>query len=472
MPNDRNSGYIMASCPTSLRASGDTRTTTNDMARYATLLLGLIWVGCATAAPVEVNSVRLSDAPDKTRVVLDLSGPVSHKIFSLSGPNRVVIDVAATRIDRDRVVIPAASGSVSRIRTGSKDNGDLRVVLDLTGSVKAKSFVARPGASAGHRLVIDLVHTEIAPQGLPAAPVKQVRTLPQTGRDLVIAVDAGHGGKDPGASGRQGTREKDVTLAIARKLKQQIDAQPGMRAVLVRDGDYFVNLYDRMERARQLQADLFVSIHADAAENRRVRGSSVYVLSKRGASSEAAKRLAQRENAADLVGGVSLSDKDDVLASVLLDLSQNAAISASTSVGEKVLAELGKVGRVHQNNLQSANFVVLRSPDIPSILVETAFISNSQEEKRLRDKSEQTRLASSILLGIKAYFNDNPPPGTLLAQSAGAPDSRSVKHVISRGDTLSGIADRYNVSMSRLRQTNGLRNDRIRVGQVLTIPAS
>ncbi|MDH3839339.1 MAG: N-acetylmuramoyl-L-alanine amidase [Chromatiales bacterium] len=442
------------------------------MARYATLLLGLIWVGCASAAPVEINGVRLSAAPDKTRVVLDLSGPVSHKIFSLSGPDRVVIDVEAARIDRDKVAIPAVKGSVSRIRTGTKNNGDLRVVLDLTAAVRAKSFVARPGASAGHRLVIDLIHSDSGSAGSPAAPVKQVRTLQQTGRDLVIAVDAGHGGKDPGASGRHGTREKNVTLAIARKLKQQIDAQPGMRAVLVRDGDYFVNLYDRMERARQMQADLFVSIHADAAENRRVRGSSVYVLSKSGASSEAAKRLAQRENAADLVGGVSLSDKDDVLASVLLDLSQNAAISASTSVGEKVLAELGKVGRVHQSKLQSANFVVLRSPDIPSILVETAFISNSQEEKRLRDKNEQTRLASSILLGIKAYFNDNAPPGTLLAQSSGAPGADSVKHVISRGDTLSGIADRYNVSMRQLRQTNGLRNDRIRVGQVLTIPAS
>jgi len=196
------------------------------------------------------------------------------------------------------------------------------------------------------------------------------------------------------------------------------------------------------------------------------------VLSESGASSEAAKRLAQRENASDLVGGVSLSDKDDVLASVLLDLSQNAAISASTTVGESVLKRLGGVGRLHQTKLQSANFVVLRSPDIPSILVETAFISNAQEEKRLRDDNEQTRLASAILLGIKDYFNENPPPGTLLAQSRGAPGSETVKHVISRGDTLSGIADRYNVSLRKLRQTNGLRTDRIRVGQVLTIPAS
>ncbi len=442
------------------------------MARYAAALLALIWLGAASAAPTEVQSVRLSAAPDKTRVVLDLSGPVSHKIFSLAKPDRVVIDVAATRIDRDRVRLPDARGSVSRIRTGTKDNGDLRVVLDLTAAVKAKSFAAQPGASAGHRLVIDLIEIGARADTVRAAPVKQARTVPQTGRDLVIAIDAGHGGKDPGASGRRGTKEKTVTLAIARKLKKQIDAQPGMRAVLVRDGDFYIHLYDRMERARQLQADLFVSIHADAAENRRVRGSSVYVLSKSGASSEAAKRLAQRENAADLVGGVSLSDKDDVLASVLLDLSQNAAISASTAVGEKVLHHLGAIGRVHQSKLQSANFVVLRSPDIPSILVETAFISNPQEEKRLRDKNEQTRLASAILLGIKAYFNENAPPGTLLAQRRDGRGSDSVRHVITRGDTLSGIADRYNVSLRELRQTNGLRNDRIRVGQVLTIPAS
>lgn len=442
------------------------------MARYATLLLGLIWVGCASAAPVEINGVRLSAAPDKTRVVLDLSGPVSHKIFSLSGPDRVVIDVEAARIDRDRVAIPAAKGNVSRIRTGTKNNGDLRVVLDLTAAVRAKSFVARPGASAGHRLVIDLVHSDSGSAGLPAAPVKQVRTLQQTGRDLVIAVDAGHGGKDPGASGRHGTREKNVTLAIARKLKQQIDAQPGMRAVLVRDGDYFVNLYDRMERARQMQADLFVSIHADAAENRRARGSSVYVLSKSGASSEAAKRLAQRENAADLVGGVSLSDKDDVLASVLLDLSQNAAISASTSVGEKVLAELGKVGRVHQSKLQSANFVVLRSPDIPSILVETAFISNPTEERLLKSERHQEALATALLNGIRQYFWVNAPPGSLLASRGAAGELMPVQHVIVSGDTLSGIASRYNVSTRALRRHNGIKGDRIRIGQVLSIPTT
>lgn len=441
------------------------------MHRFAGFLLILAWAGTAAAAAVEVSGVRLSAESDKTRVVLDLSGPVSHKIFSLAGPDRVVIDVAAAKINRDRVALPPVQGSVSRIRTGTKDNGDLRVVLDLTQSVKAKSFTAGPSSSAGHRLVIDLVY-ENAAGNAGTAPLKQIRTLPYTGRDLVVAVDAGHGGKDPGASGRRGTKEKNITLSIARKLKAQIDAQPGMRAVLIRDGDYYVHLHDRMERARQLQADLFVSIHADAAENNRVRGSSVYVLSESGASSEAAKRLAQRENASDLVGGVSLSDKDDVLASVLLDLSQNAAISASTTVGESVLKRLGGVGRLHQTKLQSANFVVLRSPDIPSILVETAFISNAQEEKRLRDDNEQTRLASAILLGIKDYFNENPPPGTLLAQSRGAPGSEAVKHVISRGDTLSGIADRYNVSLRKLRQTNGLRTDRIRVGQVLTIPAS
>jgi N-acetylmuramoyl-L-alanine amidase len=283
---------------------------------------------------------------------------------------------------------------------------------------------------------------------------------------VVVAVDAGHGGEDPGALGRRGTREKDVTLAIARRLAALIDREPGMRAVMVRKGDYYVGLRQRIEIARKERADLFISIHADAFRDARVQGASVYTLSRRGASSEAARWLAERENSADLIGGVSLEDKDHILASVLLDLSQTAALQASTDVAERVFRRLKQVGRVHNDRVQEAGFVVLKSPDIPSILVETAFISNRTEESRLTDPEHQARLAEAILEGVREYFDYSPPPGTRLAQVA---DRR---HIISRGDTLSAIASQYEVSLSHLREANGLTTDRIRVGQVLLIPGS
>jgi N-acetylmuramoyl-L-alanine amidase len=246
-----------------------------------------------------------------------------------------------------------------------------------------------------------------------AAPVP-MRPAPAA-RDLVIAVDAGHGGEDPGATGRDGTHEKNITLAVARVLAARINAERGMRAVLIRDGDYFVPLRERIHRARLAQADLFVSVHADAVRDPGVSGASVYVLSAHGATNEAARWLADRENAADLVGGVSLDDKDNVLASVLLDLSQSAAMSASMVAAEKVLNELNSVGDVRKSHVQQAGFVVLKSPDIPSLLVETAYITNPGEERRLRDEKYQARLAEAILAGLRSYFHENPPPGTRLA---------------------------------------------------------
>jgi N-acetylmuramoyl-L-alanine amidase len=237
-------------------------------------------------------------------------------------------------------------------------------------------------------------------------------------RDLVIAVDAGHGGEDPGAIGPGGTREKDVVLAIARALAQRIGTEPGMRAVLTRDGDYFVPLRDRMRRARAQNADLFVSIHADSVRDRHIDGSSVYILSQKGASDEASRWLAERENASDLIGGVSLDDKDDVLASVLLDLSQSAASIASEEAAGHVLQQLTQVGQIRKHQVQQARFMVLKSPDIPSMLVETAYISNPDEEQRLRGPAQQARLAEAIHQGVREYFYANPPPGSRLAQLA------------------------------------------------------
>jgi N-acetylmuramoyl-L-alanine amidase len=416
----------------------------------------------AAAAPdngPDIQAIRLWAGPKATRVVLDISKPVSHSLFSLSAPARVVVDIGPSRLALSGT--PPGDGLVQQIRSARRPDGGVRVVMDLTGEARARSFLMPPGGGHGHRLVIDL-----EPQGA-AAPAAIHRL--ESGRELIIAIDAGHGGQDPGALGRRGTREKNVTLQIARRLASLIDAEPGMRSVMIRDGDYYLSLRKRIEKAREHRADLFVSIHADAFKNTTARGSSVYVLSSKGATDEAARWLAARENAADLVGGVSLDDKDHVLASVLLDLSQTAAIGASLEVGEHVLAGLGGVGKLHKHSVQQAGFAVLKSPDIPSILVETAFISNPEEERLLNSKQHQQRVASAIVTGVRRYFENNPPPGTWLAQNrAGRP--ASIEHVISRGDTLSGIADRYNVSLGDLRRQNRLRHDRIRIGQVLVIP--
>jgi N-acetylmuramoyl-L-alanine amidase len=326
----------------------------------------------------------------------------------LHNPERVVVDVADASLVATQAA-PAGQGLVRQVRFGTRDDGSLRVVLDINGDVQSKSFAVAPNESYGHRLVIDL-----APASEPA-PVKIEHAPQDEARDLVIAVDAGHGGDDPGAIGRGGTREKDVALAIARALAQRIDREPGMKAVLVRDGDYYVAHRDRMRKARDQRADLFVSIHADSIRDRAVSGSSVYILSPRGASDEASRWLAERENASDLIGGVSLDDKDNVLASVLLDLSQTASISASMTAAERVLVELDRVGVVRKPMVQQAGFLVLKSPDIPSMLIETAYISNPGEEKRLKDRRHQEKLANAIHGGIRGYFYENPPPGSRVA---------------------------------------------------------
>jgi N-acetylmuramoyl-L-alanine amidase len=302
-------------------------------------------------------------------------------------------------------------------------------------------------------------------------PTRPQPDAPAIGRDIVIAIDAGHGGKDPGAHGPRGVREKDVTLKIARRLADAINAEPGMRAVLTRSRDEFLPLRNRMERARAAQADLFLSIHADAVRNRRVQGASVYVLNEKGATDEAARRLAARENAADLIGGVSLGNKDRTLASVLMDLSQNASLSSSIEVGDDVLAALRRVGTVRKGRVMQAPFMVLKSPDVPSLLIETAYISNPEEERRLNSHAYRGRLADAILSGVRTYFYRNPPRGTLVAELGRRQLAAGRRHVIREGETLSVIAERYNVSVRRIRDANRLSSDRVAVGQVIRIPA-
>lgn len=422
----------------------------------------LLAAGLSKAATVE--NIRVWSEDERTRVVLDLSGPADHNIFTLRGPDRLVVDLKDSRLSDSIKAMPGGTGALDGIRSGLRANGQLRVVLDLNEAVRSRSFTAGPNSKYGDRLVIDLQR-----QGSLHA-VKRASEGYSAGRDIVIAIDAGHGGRDPGSIGRDKTYEKDVALAVAKNLARRIDQEPGMKAVLIRDGDYYVDHRERIAIARRNKADLFVSVHADSVKDRRAKGASVYALSLKGATDEAAMRLAQRENAADLVGGVSLAGKDDVLASVLLDLSQNAALGASLDVGAKILDELAKVGSMHRRTVQQAGFLVLKSPDVPSILVETAFISNPAEEAKLKSESHRENLASAILTGIRSYFYANPPPDTRIAMNLRDSPSPEVDYVISRGDTLSEIAERYNVSVTELKTANQLSGNTVRVGQKLRIP--
>ncbi|HWN05761.1 MAG TPA: N-acetylmuramoyl-L-alanine amidase [Steroidobacteraceae bacterium] len=438
------------------------------MGRIGFLFL-LLAAGSTAAQAAALKDVRVWGSPDSTRVVLDLTEPATYTLFTLSGPERIVIDFDAIDADLGALGSPAASGVVKGVRFGARGRSGLRVVIDVDEKVEARGFLTPPNETYGHRLVVDLGHAQPAMAHAPA-PVKVAGGDGQ--RNLVIAIDPGHGGEDPGAIGKAGTREKTVALAIAKKLADRINEEPGMSAVLTRTGDYFVKFKDRIGRARTNRADLFVSVHADAFMDRSVRGSSVYVLSTRRASSEAAKTLADRENAADLIGGVSLHDKSDVLATVLLDLSQNAAISASRDAASRVLAQLDTVGRLKKSDVQHASLIVLTSPDVPSMLVETAFISNPDEERKLRDPAHQARLAEAIHGGIRRYFYDNPPPGTHVAVLAARERGQALRHVVSPGETLVDVAGRYAVGIDDLRRRNHLETETIASGTILEIPVA
>lgn len=430
------------------------------MKTIAVILLLLFSLPLA-AEPTQIENLRLWAAPDHTRLVFDTSAAADHKLFSLGGPDRLVIDLQNTRL-KGKLPNTSDDPVILGLRSANREKGDLRVVIDLKQAVRPKSFVLKPNRQYGHRLVVDLYPAQ---EKNGKAKKRVVKSVSDSGlRDVVIAIDAGHGGEDPGAKGYRGTYEKDVVLAIARRLEKLVKKEPGMRPVMIRRGDYYLGLRKRMKLAREKRADLFISIHADAFRDSKVRGSSVYTLSRRGASSEAARWLAKRENSADLIGGVTLEDKDDVLASVLLDLSQTATQQASHQAANMVFRQLAKKGKTHKKGVQQAGFAVLKSPDVPSMLVETAFISNPSEERKLKDPKHQQQLALAMMSGIRNFFSKSPPPGTRLAQAAPR------KHKINRGDTLSGIAQQYQISLNSLRSANKLTSDRIRVGQVLRIP--
>ena len=368
----------------------------------------IIWIaplGLAQAA--DIKDIRMWHAPDRTRFVFDMDRGANFKVFTLSNPDRVVIDLPQTGL---KAGIPRQGSTgqfIARIRSGRPESNTLRLVFEVQKPVRYFIQMLKPVDNYQYRLVVDYYHRDTVvdadKSGQPAPSSQPSKPKKRTG-DLLVLIDPGHGGEDPGALGKT-AREKDVVLAIAKRLKKKIDREPGLRADLTRGGDYYIGLRKRTRIAREKQADIFVSIHADAFKNKNARGASVYALSQRGASSETARWLANKENSSDLVGGVSLADKDNLLAEVLLDLSMTKTVSESISFGREVLSELKKIGRVHSKRVEQAGFAVLKSPDIPSILIETAYITNPTEEKLLKSSSHQDRVANAVVIGIRRYLN-------------------------------------------------------------------
>ncbi len=418
--------------------------------------LAAVWAGAAAAAVV-VEGVRASEDGERTRIVFDLSAGSEHQVFTLTDPVRVVIDLPNARLNAEML---GSLGVLRGMRSGTRGERGLRIVLDLSEAVRVRSFAVGPAGGHGHRLVVDL-QTE----GVRRDRSQPVRSVEERGiEEVVVAIDAGHGGVDPGAVGPGGTFEKDIALAMARRLYDLMEREPGLTPVLIRTGDYYMGLRDRTRKAHEHNADVFISLHVDAIDgNRNVRGASVYALSRDGASSEAARLLARRENAADMIGGVSLRDKDDTLASVLVDLSRAHTIEASLEMGGIVLRELGARTDVLRNRVEQAGFAVLKSLDMPSLLVELGFMTNPHDERRLNDPRYQQQLAEALLRGVRGYSERYLLPELRQAQGAR-------EHRVERGETLSAIARRYRVSLQHLRAANDLADDRIAVGKTLVIP--
>jgi N-acetylmuramoyl-L-alanine amidase len=460
----------------------------------STLIIALLLISSLNslaAWAANIDGLRLWRAPDNTRLVFDLSGSVQHKIFTLANPDRIVIDIKSAKLNTKFSDLKITDTPITKVRSATRNSTDLRVVLDLKTSVQVKSFSLKKHGNKRDRLVVDLFDQK-------QSSTKTVEKITQQSndklRDIIIAIDAGHGGEDPGAIGpkigKHEPLEKDVVLAISKKLAAMVNAEKGYRAILVRTGDYYIPLRKRRDIARKERADLFISIHADAFKDRRAKGASIFALSRRGATSETARFLAQKENEADLIGGVgsvSLDDKDEMLRGVLVDLSMTATLNSSLDAGAKILKSIDSVAKLHKQQVEQASFAVLKSPDVPSILVETGFISNHDEAKKLSSSYYQTNMAKSVFSGAKQYFNQYPPAGSYIAWEksgsksiAKAPINKTStrksiaerEHIISHGDTLSAIAQRYQVSVNQIKTTNRISGSVIRIGQKLTIPAS
>ena len=431
------------------------------------LLPVLLLTMSAFLQAAQVKDIRVGQQPGSTRLVFELDQSTGHRMFPLSNPDRIVLDVSDSSITEEVVSsLKALSSDVLiRVRYAKRENG-MRFVLDLNQKVKAKSTELSASGEYGPRILVELEHGN---QNNQAKVVKSLASISDEKRDIVVVIDPGHGGKDPGALGQYKVREKDVVLSIGKELAKRLNATPGIKAVMTRSTDVFLQLRDRSRVAREANADLMISIHADAFTKPSARGASVWALSLSGKTSEMGRWLAQQEQAADLVGGISLDDKDQLLAEVLLDMSMNSTIQMSLDIGDEVLGQMRGVAKLHKDSVQQAGFVVLKSPDIPSILIETGFVSNKTEAKNLSSATYRRKLAASIAKGVESFFNSNPPDGTYIAwrkQQKGG-----YTYTVSKGDTLSEIARKNGVSLDSLRSANTLRNDVIWVGQKLSIPA-
>ena len=449
------------------------------------VLLSFICIQIAIAQTANIKGVRIWHAPDHSRVVFDMSEKAGFNISLLQQPNRYVIDFNKASLIGN-IPINVSNSRIEQIRAGQLNDGRFRVVIPIKKSLDMNSFQLEPNQLYGHRLVVDLFDTKQVTNSSTAQQPANAQTpsvntpqnyaqTPQIKKQVIVAVDAGHGGEDPGALGSR-SREKNITLAISKRLARKIDNTKGMRAVLIRNGDYFVKLGNRIALARKANADLFVSIHADAALNKSARGMSVFALSQRGASSALARAIARKQNQADLIGGVSIKDKDDELAQVLLDLSLTNKISESVELGSLVLKRMGKLGKLHSKRVEQAGFAVLKSPDIPSILVETGFITNRSEEQRLLSKRFQQQLVDQIYSGIVDYINRNPvqvananfqiTPSNHSSDNNFSDDSNvsgntsgAVFHTVRSGDSLSKIANRHGITIKQLKRWNNLKSN-------------
>ncbi|BCE01405.1 N-acetylmuramoyl-L-alanine amidase [Marinicellulosiphila megalodicopiae] len=409
----------------------------------------------------DVKQLRISNTANSVRIVLDLTDQAEYKIFTIDNPYRVIIDLKNTHLNTSIAQPDVEKTGIQSIRNGVQDSNNLRIVFDLKQKMTVSSFVLAPEGNNIHRLVLDLKHSK-------TVQAKSVSQINQGKRDVVIAIDAGHGGTDGGATGKF-LKEKDVVLSISKEIKKIIDGVPGYSAFLIRDGDYYIPLDQRPAIAREKKADLFISIHADAFTTPQPRGASVYSLSLRGASGAMAKFIEDSENSADERGGLNLSERSDILVQVLGELTLDATMDAGVDVGEFVLGSLKKGTKMHSSVIQKANFAVLRSPDVPSILIETGFISNPDEEKNLGSAKYRKNLASAIFKGIDRYFQANPIPGTYIAWSL-ENKNKLIDYTVKSGDTLSGIAYKHRINMSQIKAINHLKSDSLRIGQVLKLP--
>lgn len=409
----------------------------------------------AAAASAQIQNIRLANNKGYVRLVFDLNNQANHSVFSLHAPERVVLDIKNTKMSHGMVDRLQANSLIQRVRSGVRNGDDIRVVFDLSEAVTPRSFTLAPSGTSGHRLVLDLHDNG------KSARVEIIKK-----RDVIVAIDAGHGGKDPGAIGRSGTYEKTITLQIARRLEKYINEQRGMSAVLIRKNDRFMRLRDRIEKARDYQADMMISLHADSFPDPRARGSSIYALSVDGASSETARMLADKENASDILfGNVDLAVEDQMVKEVLFDLSLTGTIESSLDIGGEILHQIKSVNRVHKKKVQQAGFAVLKAPNIPSVLFETAFLSNPREEKNLRSAAHQIKVAKAITRGVNKYFARKAPPGTWLAEYES-------EYRIKDGDNISVVASKHKIAEKDLRARNALYADSLIAGQVIKIPVS